>query len=99
VRCGSRLGAPAQIAAATLIPDVVFSGSVDGHMRAYTSDSGKIVWDFDTEREYIGVNCATGHGGSISDPGPVVANDVLHVNSGYGLFLEPGNVLLAFGAE
>jgi len=91
--------APAQIAAATLIPGVVFSGSVDGHMRAYSSDSGTLIWDFDTEREYIGVNGATGHGGSISGPGPVVVNGVLYMNSGYGLFWEPGNVLLAFDAR
>jgi polyvinyl alcohol dehydrogenase (cytochrome) len=93
------LCAPAQIAAATLIPGVVFSGSVDGHMRAYSSETGSILWDFDTEREYVDVNGATGHGGSISGPGPVIVNGTLYVNSGYGLFWQPGNVLLAFDAR
>jgi polyvinyl alcohol dehydrogenase (cytochrome) len=88
--------APAQIAAATLIPGVVFSGSVDGHMRAYSTDNGRVIWDFDTERTYHAVDGIRGHGGSISGPGPVVANGVLYFNSGYGLFWKPGNMLLAF---
>ena len=29
-----------------------FSGSVDGHMRAYSTTDGKIIWDFDTIRAY-----------------------------------------------
>src|SRR5262249_47188161 len=38
----------AQSAAATLIPRVVFSGTSDGHLRAYATNDGKIIWDFDT---------------------------------------------------
>ena len=39
-----------------------------------------------------------GHGGALNDAGPVVANGMVYVNSGYdGLGVGAGNVLLAFG--
>jgi polyvinyl alcohol dehydrogenase (cytochrome) len=81
-------------------PGVVFSGSVDGHMRAYAAEDGRILWDFDTAREYAPVNGVKGHGGSIDGPGAVVVDGMVYVNSGYarqnGM---PGNVLLAFGTD
>src|SRR5262249_1690485 len=43
---------PAQSAAVTAIPGAVFSGSLDGHMRAYSTKDGSIIWDFDTAREF-----------------------------------------------
>ena len=55
---------------------------------------------FDTNRPYDTVNGTEGHGGAIDGPGPVIANGMLFVNSGYGLFGQmQGNVLLAFGME
>jgi outer membrane protein assembly factor BamB len=33
----------------TVVPGVAFLGSWDGHIRAYETKSGKIIWDFDTE--------------------------------------------------
>ncbi|HEV2448716.1 MAG TPA: PQQ-binding-like beta-propeller repeat protein, partial [Candidatus Sulfopaludibacter sp.] len=39
---------PAQPAAVTAIPGVVFSGSVDGHLRAFSTEDGRVVWDFNT---------------------------------------------------
>src|SRR5581483_4195883 len=38
----------AQMAPVTAIPGVVFSGSMDGHLRAYAAADGKLLWDFDT---------------------------------------------------
>jgi len=35
---------PAQPAAVTAIPGVVFSGSVDGHMRAFAAEDGRVLW-------------------------------------------------------
>ncbi|MBM3785274.1 MAG: cytochrome C oxidase Cbb3 [Acidobacteria bacterium] len=88
---------PAQSAAVTAIPGVVFSGSMDGHMRAYASEDGKLLWDFDTVREFQGVNGPTGHGGSIDGPGAVVVNGMVYITSGYARFGGmSGNVLLAF---
>jgi polyvinyl alcohol dehydrogenase (cytochrome) len=90
----------AQMAPATLIPGVVFSGSMDGHLRAYESAGGKVVWDFDTLREFPTVNGVKARGGSLNATGPTLAGGMLFVNSGYGtLGGMPGNVLLAFGVE
>jgi polyvinyl alcohol dehydrogenase (cytochrome) len=99
--CGDRRPcSPAQSAAVTAIPGVVFSGSSDGHLRAYSTENGKIVWDFDTMREYQTVNGAAAHGGSLDGPGPVITGGMLYVNSGYGAMGGiPGNVLLAFSVE
>ena len=47
---------PAQSAAVTAIPGVVFSGSVDGHLRAYSAATGKVLWDVDSAREFKTVN-------------------------------------------
>ena len=91
---------PAQSQAVTAIPGVVFSGSLDGHLRAYSSEEGKIVWDFDTVRDYQTVNGVKATGGSLNGPGAVVVGGMLFVNSGYArLGSIPGNVLLAFSVD
>ena len=41
----------------------LFSGSMDGHLRAYSTRDGKVVWDVDTAREYDTVNGVQGQGG------------------------------------
>jgi polyvinyl alcohol dehydrogenase (cytochrome) len=88
---------PAQSAAVTVIPGVVFSASVDGHLRAYSTATGKILWDTDTARDFLTVNGTTAHGGSLDASGASVVNGVIFVNSGYGQWGGmPGNVLLAF---
>jgi polyvinyl alcohol dehydrogenase (cytochrome) len=90
----------AQMAPVTLIAGIAFSGSLDGHMRAYDTRDGKIVWDFDTLREFETVNHVKARGGSISASGVVVVDGIVYVNSGYGAFSGiPGNVMLAFSAE
>jgi polyvinyl alcohol dehydrogenase (cytochrome) len=98
--CGSKPGcSPAQSAAVTAIPGVVFSGSMDGHMRALASEDGRVLWDFDTVRPFTTVNGVAAKGGAIDGPGPVIVNGMLFMNSGYGRFGgTPGNVLLAFAA-
>jgi polyvinyl alcohol dehydrogenase (cytochrome) len=91
---------PAQPAAVTAIPGVVFSGSVDGHIRGYAAEDGRVLWDFDTARDFDTVNGVPGHGGSIDGPGAVVVKGMVYVNSGYSRQSGmPGNVLLAFRAE
>jgi polyvinyl alcohol dehydrogenase (cytochrome) len=91
---------PAQSAAVTAIPGAVFSGALDGHMRAYSSVDGSVVWDFDTAREFPTVNGKPAHGGSIDASGAAVAGGLVFVNSGYNEFGGmPGNVLLAFSVD
>ncbi|MGH9620622.1 MAG: PQQ-binding-like beta-propeller repeat protein, partial [Bryobacteraceae bacterium] len=88
---------PAQSAAVAAIPGVVFSGSVDGHLRAYSASTGKMLWDTGTARNFPTVNGQSGHGGSMDVAGPAIVNGMIFVNSGYGQWGGmPGNVLLAF---
>lgn len=87
----------AQSAAASVMPGVVFSGAIDGHLRAYSTADGRILWDFDTMRPFETVNGVKAQGGSIDAAGPVIAGGFVLTNSGYGQWLgKPGNVLLAF---
>jgi polyvinyl alcohol dehydrogenase (cytochrome) len=52
-KCGDRKRCcPAQSAAVTAIPGAAFSGSLDGHLRAYSTKDGTIIWDFDTVGPY-----------------------------------------------
>jgi polyvinyl alcohol dehydrogenase (cytochrome) len=91
---------PAQSAAVTAIPGVVFSGATDGMMRAYDTRDGKVIWEFATARNFETVNGVNARGGSINGPGPTVVNGMLFTNSGYGAFGQlAGNVLLAFGID
>jgi len=91
---------PAQSAAVTAIPGIVFSGGLDGHLRAYSANDGRIVWDVDTKTEYRTVNGVAARGGSIDGPGAVVVGGTLYISSG-SRFLGtlPGNVLLAYSLD
>jgi polyvinyl alcohol dehydrogenase (cytochrome) len=87
-------------AAPLLVPGIVFAGSLDGHIRAYASRDGKILWDFNTEMTYETTDGFPGKGGALDGPAPVVSGGILLVNSGYGMFGEKGgNVLLAFEVD
>jgi polyvinyl alcohol dehydrogenase (cytochrome) len=91
---------PAQSGAVTAIPGVVFSGSVDGHLRAYATGTGRVLWDVDTEREFKTVNGNPAHGGSMDAGGPVVICGMVFVNSGYGQWGGmAGNALLVFSVD
>jgi polyvinyl alcohol dehydrogenase (cytochrome) len=93
--CGTGQGA-----AVSAIPGAVLSGSMDGGLRAYSSEDGEILWSFDTNGEFETVNGVRANGGAIDGPGPVVAQGMVFVNSGYiSLVGRPGNVLLAFAVD
>jgi polyvinyl alcohol dehydrogenase (cytochrome) len=94
---GGRCNA-AQAAALSVIPGVVFSGSNDGTLRAYSTTDGSVIWSVNTEKEFPTVNGVSARGASMLGPGPVIAGSMLYVPSGYGAFGgRPGNVLLAYG--
>jgi polyvinyl alcohol dehydrogenase (cytochrome) len=100
--CADRKGcSTAQPAAVTSIPGIVFSGSLDGHLRAYDARTGHVVWDVDTAREFTNpVNGVAAHGGSMNGPGATVAGGMVFVTSGYATFgFLPGNALLAFSVD
>ena len=96
--CAAKPGrSPAQSAAVTAIPGVVFSGGLDGHLRAHAADNGQILWDTDTKKFYTTVNGVVAQGGSLDGPGAFVVAGTLYVNSGYAIFGGiPGKVLLAY---
>ncbi len=98
-KCAAGRGCNAAILAAiTVIPGAVFTGSNDGGVRAFSTTTGELLWEYDTNREFETVNGVAAKGASISGPGPVVAGGMVFINSGYGaLGGRPGNVLLAFG--
>jgi polyvinyl alcohol dehydrogenase (cytochrome) len=99
--CGDRKScSPAQSAAVSAIDGAVFSGAVDGFLRAYSTRDGKILWSFDTTGPHKTVNGVEGRGGSVDGPGPVIAGGMVYVNSGYPTWGgAPGNVLLAFSVD
>ena len=90
---------PAQSAAVSGIPGIVFSGSIDGHLRAYSTTDGAIVWDVDTVQTYTTANGVPGKGGSLNVAGPAISGGTLIVNSGYVQNGMPGNVLLAYSVD
>jgi polyvinyl alcohol dehydrogenase (cytochrome) len=86
--------------AATGLPGVVLQGSSDGLLQAVATADGRELWSFPTQRDFDTVNRVKAKGGSISAPGPIVANGMVFVGSGYAVLGgTPGNVLLAFAAE
>jgi polyvinyl alcohol dehydrogenase (cytochrome) len=89
-----------QAAAVTAIPGAAFVGGWDGKLHALSKKDGRILWEFDTAREFPTVNGVKAKGGAMGGPGAVVAGGMLYVGSGYASFgTGPGNVLLAFGVE
>ena len=99
--CGNRSRcSPAQPAPASLAAGAVFSGSLDGHLRAYSTKDGAVLWDFDTATEFTTVNGTKARGGSIDVGGPAIANGMVLTTSGYPQWGGmPGNVLIAFSVD
>jgi polyvinyl alcohol dehydrogenase (cytochrome) len=78
----------AQAQAVTVMPGSAFSGSTDGHLRAYSTIDGKILWDFDTAKDFQTKNGIKASGGSLDHGGATIVNGTVYINS--------GNALLAF---
>lgn len=94
----SRKGCLASNSSAPLaLPGLVFTGGLDGHIRAHDAATGKVLWSFDAVREFKTINGIKGSGGAMDGSSPIANDGMLYVNAGYGMFGEiPGNVLLAF---
>lgn len=77
--------------------ELVFAGALDGTVRAWDVDTGKLLWQQNTAEPVTGNNGLSGHGGSIDVGGQVLAGDWLYVSSGVNLYGRmPGNVLRAY---
>ncbi|HEY6764542.1 MAG TPA: PQQ-binding-like beta-propeller repeat protein [Candidatus Sulfotelmatobacter sp.] len=97
--CAGQYGcSPAQMAPPTLIPGVIFAGSLDGHLRAHDTRTGTVLWDFDTAHDFQTTNGVKAHGGSLNGAGPAIVNGMVYVNTGYTNAMA-GNVLLAFAVD
>jgi polyvinyl alcohol dehydrogenase (cytochrome) len=81
----------AQSQAVTVMPGGVFSGSMDGHLRAYSTIDGKILWDFDTAKAYQTQNGVRASGGPLDRGGATIVNG--------GVYIISGNTLLAFSVD
>jgi polyvinyl alcohol dehydrogenase (cytochrome) len=93
-------GNKAQLSAVSAMPALAFSGSWGGHLRAYSTRTGEIVWDFDALRDFETVNRVQAQGGSFNGGGPAIANGMVITNCGYGFVGgKAGNVLLAFSVD
>ena len=87
-------------AAVTAIPGVVFAGSVDGTMRAFSSADGALLWSYSSNRSFETINGVEAHGGALGGPGPTVVDGMVYWGSGYAILgTAPGNALLAFEVE
>ncbi|MDZ4760745.1 MAG: PQQ-binding-like beta-propeller repeat protein [Alphaproteobacteria bacterium] len=81
-----------------LVDGAVVTGTTQGMLRIFDGESGEVLFEYQTNREYPDtVNGLPGHGGSL-DSAPYIAGlGTLFVQSGYARFGQPpGNVLLAF---
>jgi polyvinyl alcohol dehydrogenase (cytochrome) len=81
----------AQAQAVTVMPGSTFSGSMDGHLRAYSTIDGKILWDFDTAKDFQTRNGIKASGGPLDHDGATIVNGTVYINS--------GNTLLAFSVN
>jgi polyvinyl alcohol dehydrogenase (cytochrome) len=98
--CSAPPCSPAQPAPPALMPGVLFSGSLDGNLRAYSTTDGKVIWTFNTAQPFETVNGVTASGGAIDVGGPAIAHGFVVTTSGYGQWGgKPGNVLLAFSVN
>ena len=91
---------PGISAPVTAIPGAVVAGHLDGYLRFYAGDTGKVLWEFDTTDHFDTVNGVPASGGGMSGAGPTIAEGHLVSNSGYGLYFhEPGNILMVFSVD
>ena len=80
--------------------DLVFVAGLDGWLHALRADNGASAWSFDTWRDFNAINeseSLKASGGSIDVHGPLLVEDQLFIQSGYGTFgQQGGNALIAF---
>lgn len=88
----------AQRSPPSAIPGAVFAGSNDGHIRAYSTGSGDIMWSFDMAKTMNAVNGAQARGGAMGRGGQTLAGGMVYVNAGAGLG-RGGNALIAFSVD
>ena len=80
--------------------DIVVSGSLDGFLEVRSVMDGRLLYSFDSWQEYETVNDIPASGGAFDTHGPMLADNLVVVASGYGSFSgKPGNALLVFEVQ
>ncbi len=83
-----------------LVDGALISAGMDGRLFVFDKESGDILFEYDTVRDFTTTNGVPGIGGAIDSHSIAAGGGMLFVNSGYGRFGgTPGNVLLAFRAS
>ena len=101
---------PAISQAVTVIPGVVFAGAMNGWFRAHDTDSGDVLWEFNTAATPITTVLGKKVVGGVMDAaGPTVVGGTVFVHSGYGgregsspygdTRGAEGNLLIAFSVD
>jgi polyvinyl alcohol dehydrogenase (cytochrome) len=90
-----------QTAAVTLIPGAALQGAMDGHLRAYDTATGKILWDFDNVQTWDAVNGVKAFGGNLDGSPQIVSNGTLFLNAGNSALSSPrhGDAVLAITVD
>ena len=79
------------------VDGAVITGGLDGRLFVFNSNSGELLFQYDTAVNFDTVNGVEGYGGSIDSHAIAAGSGMVFVGSGYGQFSQvPGNVLLAF---
>jgi len=77
--------------------DIVVAGGMDGWLYILEKESGKLLWEFNTNVDFSKNKDLKAYGGTIEGVGPVIVKDNIFINSGYQYGGNmPGNVLLNF---
>jgi polyvinyl alcohol dehydrogenase (cytochrome) len=79
-----------------LVDGALITATLDGRLMILAGDSGEVLFEYDTVRDFATANLVPGLGGSIDAHGIAAGAGFLFVNSGYGRTGTAGNVLLAF---
>lgn len=73
------------------------TAGLDGRLYIFDSESGDLLFQYDTAVDFETLNGIPAKGGSIDAHAIAAGNGMLIIGSGYGQFSQtPGNVLLAF---
>jgi polyvinyl alcohol dehydrogenase (cytochrome) len=93
-QCQSRYG----LSAAPLVVDgAVVSAAIDGRVYIFDGADGRLLFEYDTARPFVGINGVEGNGGAIDSHSIAAGAGMVFIASGYGSFSQPpGNVLLGF---
>jgi len=98
-RWGTSGCSSAQGAAPTVIPGIIFSSAWDGHLRAFATKDGALIWDVDTTSPVAGVNGLKAVGGQVSGYPVTAAYGQIFVTSGASSIARPGNALLVYSVD